>query len=147
MATIPGVTPLLTVDEAAAAIEFYRLALSAEEVLRTETPDGRVAHATLRINGGLVYISDSFPQFERGGSPLQLGGSPVTLHIETDHPDIVFGRAVAAGCIPTLPLQDTFWGSRFGQVLDPFGHRWSIGSPPKPISDAEFKSGAQKYWR
>jgi PhnB protein len=146
-APILGVTPLLTINGAEAAIEFYTQAFGAEEITRMTAPNGKLAHVTMRINGGVIFFSDPFPQFGRGGSPNELGGSTVTIHIETDHPDVIFDRAIAAGGIPTLPLQDTFWGSRYGQLLDPFGHHWSVGSPVRDVPKDVLEAGAQKYWR
>jgi PhnB protein len=126
---IGGLTPHLTIGggRAAEAIEFYKAAFAAEEAMRMPADDGkRLMHAHLRINGGSLMMCDDFPEYR--GSEV---GAPaaVTLHLEVDDADRWFERAVAAGATPTMPLSDQFWGDRYGQVRDPFGHSWSIGAP------------------
>ena len=125
------VSPYLVVDDAEAAIDFYRRAFAAIELFRAAAEDGiRLLHASLLINGGHVMLSDEFP--ERGDgcrSPHALGGTAVTIHLATDDADLLWQRAVAAGAAVVVPLADQFWGERYGKVLDPFGHVWSIGSP------------------
>jgi PhnB protein len=139
-APISGIVPHITVDGAAAAIDFYVKAFGAEELARHPTPDGRLMHAALRINGGLLYMHDAFP--EHGvNSPRTIGATAVTLHIEVADSDAAFARAVAAGATVAMPLADMFWGARYGQVIDPFGHLWSIASPTKPISEAASAAG------
>lgn len=125
-----GVTPHLTIGgkRAAEAIDFYKRAFIAEPAMEPmKAEDGeRIMHAHLKINGGSVMLNDDFPEY-RGSA----AGAPaaVTLHLPTDDADAWFARAVDAGATPTMPLADMFWGDRYGQVTDPFGHSWSIGSP------------------
>ncbi len=122
------VTPHLVVDGAAEAIEFYREAFGAEEVQRMEAPDGkRLMHAEVKINGSLVMLVDAFPEYG-SQSPKSIGGSAVTLHMYVEDADAVFNRAVAAGCTPTMPVSDVFWGDRYGKLMDPYGHEWSIAT-------------------
>ncbi len=124
-----GVTPYLTVRGAGRAAEFYARAFGAEEVMRTAADDGeRLIHCHLRINGADVMMSDDFPEHGYG-----MEGEPrgVTLHLAVDDADRWYGRAVEAGATVVLPIEDAFWGDRYGQVRDPFGHLWSIGSPKK----------------
>jgi PhnB protein len=126
-----GVTPHLTIADRRAkeAIHFYEQAFGAEAAMAPHlAEDGeRVMHAHLRINGGSVMLNDDFPEF--GGT----AGTPaaVTLHLQVDDADHWFERAIKAGATPTMPLADQFWGDRYGQLKDPFGHSWSIGAPVK----------------
>ena len=125
-----SVTPHLVCDGAADAIEFYKRAFNAVEVARMQTPDGKIMHAMVRIGDSNVMLVDEFPDYGSVG-PKKLNGSPVTLHVYVPNVDQVFAQAVAAGATVKMPVEDQFWGDRYGQVQDPFGHRWSIGAPVK----------------
>jgi len=119
------VTPYLTVRGAEKALEFYRTAFGAKELLRNTTPDGKILHARMRIGNSIVMLSELFP----GGStasPEGLPGVPVTLHLYLPNIDVVWQRAIAAGARSVMPLDDMFWGERYGQLRDPFGHQWSL---------------------
>lgn len=126
-----GVTPHLTIGgrRATEAVRFYRQAFGAEEAMPPHMADDgeRIMHAHLRVNGGSVMLNDEFPEYGPGGA----AGTPdgVTLHLQVDDADRWFARAIEAGAEVTMPLADQFWGDRYGQVRDPFGHRWSIGAP------------------
>lgn len=121
-----GLAPYLTVHGASAAIEFYKNAFGAEEVARMPAQDGqRLMHAHIRIAGGNVLMSDDFPE-HLGPTPTPAG---VTIHLQVDDADKWWKRAVDAGAIVTMPIDDQFWGDRYGQLKDPFGHAWSIGGP------------------
>jgi PhnB protein len=123
-----GVTAHLTIREGkgSEAVEFYKTAFGAEEQLRHLADDGkRIMHSHLRINGGSVMLNDDFPEYT-GGISVPAG---VTLHLQTDDADKWWERAVAAGATVRMPLDNQFWGERYGQVVDPFGHHWSIGGP------------------
>jgi PhnB protein len=125
-----GVYPYLTVKGGKAALEFYTRAFGATEEFRTYGEDGeRLMHARFRVNGGAILLSDDFPEF-RGGvaAPPPVG---VTIHLEVDNADRWWDRAVSAGAQIKMPLADQFWGDRYGQLTDPFGHSWSIASPIK----------------
>jgi PhnB protein len=125
-----GVYPYLTVKGGKAALEFYTRAFGAQEEFRTYGQDGeRIMHARFRVNGGAILLSDDFPEF-RGGTeaPPPVG---VTIHLEVDNADRWWDRAVSAGAEIKMPLADQFWGDRYGQLKDPFGHSWSIGAPIK----------------
>jgi len=144
-----GVIPHLVCRDAAAAIDFYVAAFGAEEQLRLPGPDGKLVHACVVINGAPVFLVDEFE--EMGAvSPAKLGGSPVTLHLNVPDVDAAVERAVAAGATVTMPVEDQFWGDRYGAVRDPFGHLWSIATP-KPgaptteveLSEAMAESGSQ----
>lgn len=126
---VSGVTPFLTIRErrSAEALAFYARALAAQIMERNVAEDGqRLMQASLRINGGWIMLSDEFPEWRGHAEPPPQG---VTLHLQVDDADRWAERAVAAGALLTMKVGDQFWGDRYGQVSDPFGHRWSIGSP------------------
>jgi PhnB protein len=126
--TMPGVTPHLVCHDAAAAIDFYKAAFGATEMVRLPGKDGRLMHAALRINDGVVMLADEFP--EMGSvSPRTSKGSPVTLHIYAPDAAAAIARAAAAGATVTMAAQPMFWGDLYGMVTDPFGHVWSIATP------------------
>ncbi len=136
-----SVTPHLVVRGAAAAIEFYKKAFGATEVMRMTMPDGKaVGHAEIKIGDSLIMIADEFPQCQ---SPQALGGSPVTLGLYVEDCDAVFQRAVAAGAQVRMPPADMFWGDRYGQVTDPFGHIWSIATHKEDVAPEEMGRRAQ----
>lgn len=126
-----GVTPHLTVlgGAAADALAFYKRAFGAEEAMPPMLADDgrRILHGHLRINDGSIMLADDFPEYCGGAA----SGAPasVALHLQVDDADRWYARAVEAGATPVMPLADMFWGDRYGQVRDPFGHTWSIGAP------------------
>ena len=143
----PSVSPMLTVNDGAAAIDFYVKAFGAEELGRVPGPDGkRLFHAALRINGALVMLNDDFPEMNDGKSatPEALGGSPVTIHLTVTDVDQKFQRAVDAGATVVMPLDDMFWGDRYGELRDPFGHLWSMGQPMREVSPEEIEKAVQQ---
>jgi len=119
------VTPYLAIDGAAQALEFYKKAFGALELTRQATPDGKIIHAQVKIGDSIVMISDVFPGTE-SKSPDTLGGSPVTIHIYSKDADRLWQSALSAGARVITPIDNQFWGERYGQLADPFGHRWSI---------------------
>ena len=124
-----AITAHLVVGGAAKAIEFYKKAFGAEEVARVPAEDGkRLMHAHLKIGDADLFLVDDFPEFCGGKSsdPLKLGGCSVTLHQYVPDADAAIAKAGAAGAKVTMPAQDMFWGDRYGQVVDPFGHTWSF---------------------
>jgi PhnB protein len=133
------VVPYLRVKGAAQAIEFYGRALGAKERMRMPGPDGRLMHAELEIAGGIIYLSDEFP--EMGGSTGAPNGA-VTIHLNVPDCDAVWAQAMAAGATATMPLQDMFWGDRFGKFKDPFGHEWSVSTTKEQLSPEEMNRRA-----
>jgi len=134
--------PHLTCRNALEAVDFYKKAFGAEETMVLQTPDGRLMHASLSISGAPVMLAEEFPDFG-SLSPLSLGGSPVTLHLEVPDCDAVFARAVEAGCEVRMPLDDMFWGARYGIVGDPFGHKWAIATTKEQMSPEEVRRAAE----
>ena len=98
--------------------------------------DDKIMHATLRIGDSPFMLNDEFPAMG-GKGPQALGGSPVTMHLYVADVDALFARAVAAGAMVTMPLADQFWGSRYGQLEDPFGHRWSLATHIEDVTPEE----------
>jgi PhnB protein len=132
----PALSPHLVVDDAPAAIDFYVKAFGAVEIGRVPRPDGKLIHAAVQINGSMVMLNDDFPEMSGGKSmtPPALGGSPVTIHLTVTDVDAKFQQAVDAGATVVMPLEDQFWGDRYGMVVDPFGHQWSLGQPVREVS-------------
>lgn len=128
MSQTNGIVPCLAIDGAKNAIEFYKKAFGAKEVSRADAEDGkRLMHAQVEINGSQLMMWDLFPEYGMDtGAPRG-----VTIHLEVDDADKWWARAIEAGATVSMPIQDVFWGSRYGQLKDPFGHTWSVGSPLK----------------
>jgi PhnB protein len=129
-----AIIPHLTSSDATKAIEFYKKAFDATEVARHPSPDGdKLWHAELRLGEARLFLADDFPEMCGGKarSPKALGGTPVTLHLDVRDCDAAFNKAVEAGATPKMPPADMFWGDRYAQVTDPFGHDWSFATPLK----------------
>ncbi len=136
----PTSSVYLNVRDAAKAIEFYQTGFGATERYRlTDTPTGRIVHAELEIEGGLVMLAEENPIWGNL-SPAALGGTPVTLCLIVDNADLIFDRAVAAGATVKMPLADQFYGFRSGNLEDPFGHRWMIQHQLETVSPAEMQN-------
>ena len=136
------ITPHLIVDGAAAAIGFYQKAFNAQEVMRLPGPNGKLMHATIRIEGSPVMLVDEMPEWG-ALSPKSLKGSPVTIHIFVEDVDAFVARAVAAGAKITMPVDDMFWGDRYGKLEDPFGHQWSVATQKRQVSMEEMQQAMQ----
>jgi PhnB protein len=138
-----SITPYLVVDNALAAIDFYKRAFKAKEIYRHPSPDGKkIVNAELRIGDSVVLLSDEFPH----GvclSPKSIGGTSVTLHIYSEDVDKIFNQAVEAGATVVMPVMDMFWGDRYGQVKDPFGHNWSIATHKQDLSQEEIQKAGE----
>ena len=143
----PAVLPHLVVDDAAAAIDFYVKAFDAVELGRVPGPDGKLIHAALNVNGATVMLNDDFPEMSGGKSmtPKALGGSPVTIHLVVTDVDRQFQHAIDAGATVLYPVEDQFWGDRYGVLVDPFGHQWSMGQPVREVSMEEIEAAMQQH--
>lgn len=140
------VTPSLTLNDAAAAIEFYKKAFGAVETSRATAPDGRkVWHAELTIGDSRVMVNDEFPEMGGGPSAKTLGGSAVTMWLYVDDVDAVHRAAVAAGATSTSDPETQFWGDRTGSVTDPFGHLWTIATRVEEVSEEEQKRRVEAF--
>ena len=136
------VTPYLIIKGAAAAIEFYKKALGATELMRMPQPDGRIGHAELKIGDSHVMLADEFPEMNNRG-PKSLGGSAVTIHLYVEDVDAVARKALAAGAKELTPVKDQFYGDRAGKLEDPFGHVWYISTHKEDLSPEEIQKRAK----
>lgn len=135
---MPALTPHLVCDGAAEAIEFYKAAFGAVETGRVPGPGGRLMHAAVRIRDSSLFLVDEMPQWGVLG-PKSLNGSPVTIHLYVEDVDATVARAVSLGAKLTMPVADQFWGDRYGQVEDPFGHRWSVATHVRDVTPEEMR--------
>jgi PhnB protein len=136
-----AITPYLCIKGAASAIEFYKRALGATETMRMPHPDGRVAHAELKIGAAIIMLADEFP--EMGVlSPTTIGGTPVTLHMYVQDVDSLVTKATAEGLKVLRPVQDQFYGDRGGKFEDPYGHHWWIATHKEDVAPEEMAKRA-----
>jgi PhnB protein len=138
-----SVTPHLTCAGAADAIEFYKKAFGAVELSRLPGPQGKLMHAMIRIGDSAVMLVDESPECGML-SPKSLKGSAVTIHLYVENADATVESAVNAGAKITMPVQDMFWGDRYGALEDPFGHRWSVGTHIRDVSMEDMQKAMQK---
>jgi PhnB protein len=138
-------SPHLVCDGAADAIDFYKRAFGAEEMVRLVGPDGRLMHASIKVCGCSVMLVDENKNYGML-SPKALNGTPVTLHLFVADVDASVARAVEAGAVVTMPVADMFWGDRYGVIKDPFGHSWSIATHQRDLSAAEIQDAALKLF-
>ena len=136
-----SVTPYLIIKGAADAIDFYKKAFGATELFRMPQPDGKVAHAEIKIGDSPIMLSDEHPEMGYVG-PTTIGGSPVSLMIYVDDVDTIFKQAITAGGEQLKPLQDQFYGDRSGSLKDPFGHVWHVATHIEDVSPEEMDKRA-----
>jgi PhnB protein len=138
-----SVTPHLVCAKAADAMEFYKQAFNARELMKLEGPDGKLMHGAIQIGDSVVMLADEYPEWNSLG-PNALKGTTVTLALYVEDADRQFAQAVAAGCSAYMPLADMFWGDRYGIVKDPYGHLWSIATHIRDVSQEEIEAAASK---
>lgn len=131
-----SITPYLICRDAPAALEYYKTALGARELLRLATPDGGIAHAEIEIGDSRLMLADEHPDMGFL-SPASLSGSGVSLMLYVDDADAAFRRAIKAGAEELRPVADQFYGDRSGTLKDPFGHTWTIGTHTEDLSQEE----------
>lgn len=131
------ITPAISISGAADAVAFYEKAFGAEELYRINMPDGKVAHAEIKIGDSIVMIADDCGMEGATRSPENLGGSSASLLVHTTDTDAAFKRAIDAGAKPLMEPADMFWGDRFAKVIDPYGHHWGISTHIEDVSDEE----------
>jgi PhnB protein len=138
------VTPYLIVNNAARAIDFYKRAFGATELVRMEQPGGKVGHAEIEIGDSRIMLADEFPEMG-ARSPESLGGSPVSMLIYVEDVDARFRQAISAGAKELRPVKDQFYGDRSGTLADPFGHTWTIGTHTEDVTPEEMDRRMAKY--
>ncbi|MFN7996010.1 MAG: VOC family protein [Bryobacteraceae bacterium] len=127
----------LTVRGCAEYIDFLKRAFSAHEISRSPGPGGKLIHANVKIGDTIFMLNDEFPEF--GGPPIAEGNWPLRLSLYVPDADATWAQALSAGCKPVFPLQDQFWGDRYGQVKDPFGFVWGIATHIEDLSQEELQ--------
>jgi PhnB protein len=149
MAHVDQFIPHLCVRDGMAALEFYQSLFGAVEGDRVMSPDGRkLVHGEIVLGEHKCFLSDEFPQ-EEGGTvktPQSLGGTCVRITLSVDDADALVARAVAAGAKVLMPVQDMFWGGRYGKILDPFGHQWGINQQLQEKTAEEIKTAAEEFF-
>jgi PhnB protein len=141
--------PELIVRGGLAALDFYKSAFGAEEIHRMTAPGSqKLMHSELTLDGHKFFVCDEFPASEGGTckSPETLGGTGVRITLLVDDADDVVARAVAAGAHVSMPVQDMFWGGRYGKIVDPFGHEWGINQQIKEQSHEETRAAAAEFF-
>ena len=133
----------IAAEDPYATAEFYKQAFSAVELTRMLGSDGKVMHASIRIGDSVLMINDENPDWGTFGLKA-LKGSPVTIHLYVEDADATFEQAVRAGAKVTMPLDEMFWGDRYGKVEDPFGHHWSIGTHVRDVSPEEMQKAMEQ---
>lgn len=134
-------TPYLISGDATRAIEFYKAAFGASELMRIGAPGGKIGHAEVQIGDSRIMLADEAPQCN-ALSPQTVGGTPVSLMLYVEDVDAVFARAVALGAKALMPVKDQFYGDRSGSLIDPFGHQWTIATHQEDLSAAEMQKRA-----
>jgi uncharacterized glyoxalase superfamily protein PhnB len=139
------VTPSIVVKGAAGAIDFYRKAFGAEELMRFPGPDGSIMHAEIRIGDSVVMLGDEMPE-QGGRSPKSIGGTPVSFFVYKENVDAAWKQAVDAGAKTIMPLADQFWGDRTGCLEDPYGHRWWLAQHVQDLTPEEMQRNAEAFF-
>jgi len=141
-----SVTPYLTLNDTARALDFYKRAFGAEELSRMDTPNGKIGHAEIKIGDSIVMLADEMPGTGNAArSPQALNGTTAGIYLYVDNADKVFNQAVSAGAHIEEPLTDMFWGDRYGRLKDPFGHSWAVATHKEDVAPAEMKNRARDF--
>jgi PhnB protein len=140
-----SVTPYISVTNANEAIEFYKRAFGAEEIMRMAGPGGKIMHAEIKVGDSPIMLSDEYPEMGVK-APITAGCTTATLMVYVPDVDASYVKAVEAGAKATMPIQDMFWGDRYGQVTDPYGHRWSLATHVEDVSMEEMERRQQEFF-
>lgn len=139
---VQTVIPHLICAGAADAIEFYAKAFGAVEMMKLPGQDGRLMHGAIQIGDAMIMLADEMPEWG-SLSPKSLKGTPVTIHLYVDDVDAFVDRAIKAGATLKMPVADMFWGDRYGVIVDPFGHSWSIATPQRDVTVDELQEAVR----
>lgn len=137
------VTPYLIVSGAGKALDFYRRAFGATELMRLPGPGDQVMHAEIKIGDSIIMLADEFPEMG-ARSPQSIGGSPVGICLYVPDVDALFQQAIAAGAKEERPVKDQFYGDRSGTLRDPFGHKWTIATHMEDLTPEEIGQRAEE---
>jgi PhnB protein len=137
------VTPYLTCKSSAKAIDFYKSVFGATEIMRMAGPDGKIGHAEIRIGDSVIMLADEFPGMSSAPTPGTKNACGLFLYLE--NVDATFNRAVAAGAKVDMPLENQFWGDRYGKITDPFGHNWGLAQHVEDVAPEEMKRRSQEF--
>ena len=138
-----SVTPYLTCKNSAQAIDFYKSVFGAKEFMRMAGPDGKIGHAEIQIGDSHIMLADEFPGMS--SAPTPGAKNPCGLFLYLENVDATFNRAVAAGAKVDMPLDNQFWGDRYGKLTDPFGHQWGLAQHVEDVSPEEMKRRSQEF--
>ena len=138
------VTPSLVLKDCSKAIDFYKKALGAQELMRMPGPDGKIMHAELKVGNSQIMMND---EVMGAKSAETLGGSPVTFYLYVEDSDSWHKKALAAGCKEIFPVSDMFWGDRMGAVSDPYGYKWNFSTHVKDMTPEEIKQGQDEWMK
>lgn len=133
-----SVTPYLVVDGAAEALEFYKKAFGATELMRMPAPGGKIGHAEIRIGDSHIMLADEHPEEGHRG-PKSIGGTPVGIVLYVEDVDATFRTALSLGATETRPVENQFYGDRMGGLTDPWGHNWMIATHIEDVSPEEME--------
>lgn len=139
------ITPYITVTDTREAIEFYKRAFGAEEIYTMPGPDGKIIHAEIKIGDSIVMISDEYPDFG-ARAPVSVGCNTQSLMVYVPDVDASFERAVQAGAEPRRPVENMFWGDRYGQVTDPYGHKWQLATHVEDLTPEEIERRQAEFF-
>lgn len=140
-----ALTPHLCIKDCSSAIDWYKKVFAAREIFRNSLPDGSIIHARLEIGGSMIMLNDEFPDMGATG-PSDTTRSPVTVHLYVDDVDALWERALAAGATPSFPLDDMFWGDRYGCIKDPFNHQWSLATVKEVLTPHEIMERSREHF-
>ncbi len=140
------VTPFMTVKNCGQAIEFYKNAFGAEELFRMTSPDGKVAHAEIKVGDSIIMLGDEFPMPGANKSPQTVGASTGGICLYVPDVDASYDRAVKAGAKPFMPVTDMFWGDRYGNLHDPYGHIWAIATHKEDLTPQQIEERAKEFY-
>jgi len=139
-----SVTPYLSVNDTARALDFYKRAFGAQEVMRMDGPDGKIGHAEIKIGDSIIMLGDETPQ-SGTRSPQSLGGTTASIMLYVENADNAFNQAVSAGAQVDSPLANMFWGDRFGRLKDPFGHSWAVATRIEDVAPADMSKRMKEF--
>jgi PhnB protein len=138
-----SITPAIVCKGAARAIEFYTEVFQAKEIMRMSGPGGTIGHAELQIGDSRIMLNDEFPGMANAPGPTPITSNSLVVY--SDDVDALFERAVKAGAKVEMPLQNQFWGDRYGKIRDPFGHQWGLAQHVEDVAPAEMESRSNAF--